>query len=94
MAVSQDDELREWLARELHDTVANQLQTLLVDMELVRRQRHRETELREWQGVVRDVLLGLRQMLFELRGVSGGEVDAIRATIEGKLARAASRDLV
>lgn len=84
-----EDPLRDWLARELHDGVANELQTLLIEMELLRRGGLAADELQEWQATVREVLLGLRRLLLELRGRSSGEVDAIRAGIEGKLVRGA-----
>ena len=63
----QDERLeREWLARELHDTVAAHLTEMLVEMELLRRTGG-PPELGDWQGVIRSVIVDIRCVLQSLR---------------------------
>ena len=60
-------ELREHLARELHDSVAGQLQAMLVEMELLRRSGDAPGEIETFQSSTRQALGSLREMLYQLR---------------------------
>lgn len=60
-------ELREHLARELHDSVAGQLQAMLVEMELLRRSGEAPGEIETFQSTTRQALGSLREMLYQLR---------------------------
>lgn len=59
--------VREHLARELHDSVAGQLQTMLVEIELMRRRENVPAEIDEFCSTVRRALVDLRQILRDLR---------------------------
>ena len=71
---AEEDGVRLWLARELHDDVLQKLTTMLIDMEATRRELP-ETGLahtvREFQTSVRSVIGGLRRLLGDLREQSG-----------------------
>jgi two-component system, NarL family, sensor histidine kinase UhpB len=76
------------LARELHDSVAQTLTTMLVELENFKvEQTGRQSVLRqlgELQESTRDVLTNLRHILYNLRGETGveeGFVEAIRALL-------------
>lgn len=60
-------QLREYLARELHDSVAGQLQAMLVEMELLRRSGDAPGEIETFQSTTRQALGSLREMLYRLR---------------------------
>jgi signal transduction histidine kinase len=60
-------DVREDLARELHDSVAGQLQTMLVEMELMRRRGAAPSEIETFQATTRQALGSLREMLYQLR---------------------------
>lgn len=82
------DQIRQMLARELHDRVAQTLTTMLIELENFKlEQTGRQSALRqlnELQGSTRDVLSNLREVLYELRGESGVEesfVDMIRGLL-------------
>ncbi|MDR0358152.1 MAG: histidine kinase dimerization/phosphoacceptor domain-containing protein [bacterium] len=60
-------QLREHLARELHDAVAGQLQAMLVEMELLRRSGDAPGEIETFQSTTRQALGSLREMLYQLR---------------------------
>lgn len=87
-AATTPDQIRQMLARELHDRVAQTLTTMLIELENFKlEQTGRQSALRqlnELQGSTRDVLSNLREVLYELRGESGVEesfVDMIRGLL-------------
>jgi signal transduction histidine kinase len=90
----QDDQLRadlrEHLARELHDAVAGQLQTLLVEMELLRRRGDAPGEIEAFQVSTRQALRSLRETLYHLRQQSP-DTEVIQAHIERKLSAGLTR---
>jgi signal transduction histidine kinase len=69
--IESGDTVRVHLARELHDTVVQTLQLMLVEMEQFKLQKFDpeqvRTELNEYQAHTRSVLTELRSMLYELR---------------------------
>jgi signal transduction histidine kinase len=82
------DEIRRALARELHDSVAQTLTAMLIELENFKlEQTGRRSALRqldELEGSTRDVLTNLRHILYDLRGESGveeGFADMIRALL-------------
>jgi signal transduction histidine kinase len=66
------ERIRQQLARELHDQVAQTLTTMLVELEEFKdQQAGRQSVLREvdvLQGSTREVLQNIRQLLYDLRG--------------------------
>ena len=60
-------ELRAYLARELHDTVAGDLQAMLVELELLSRRNGVPSEVEDFVSAVRSSLAELRQVVRELR---------------------------
>lgn len=81
-------EIRQMLARELHDRVAQTLTTMLIDLENFKiEQTGRQGVIRqlgELQESTRDVLTNLRHVLYDLRdetGIEEGFVDAVRALL-------------
>lgn len=80
--------VRRHLARELHDSVVQTLQLMLVEMERFKAQKFDQTavvsEVSEYQAHTRDVLNELRHMLYELRDESMIEIgftDRLRGLI-------------
>jgi two-component system sensor histidine kinase UhpB len=75
-------ELRTALARELHDRVAQTLTSILMDLEVFKREQAGQatvlTKVDEVQGSMRDVLSSLRDLLHDLRGESVGVAGDIR----------------
>jgi signal transduction histidine kinase len=80
-------DLREHLARELHDSVAGQLQAMLVAMELLRRRGVAPEEIQDFQVTTRQALGRLRETLYHLREQSPDE-ERIQAHIDRKVAGA------
>ena len=80
-------ELREYLARELHDTVAGDLQAMLVELELLRRRNGVPSEIEDFRSAVRSSLAGLRQVVRELRLLPTDDF-LVQAAIDRKLAKA------
>jgi two-component system sensor histidine kinase UhpB len=83
-------EIRRWLARELHDSVASRLTAMLIQMEQLKRSREEQpelsTELAVFQESTREVLTDLRRMLHELRGEPPnvlGFVDNLSTMLQG-----------
>jgi signal transduction histidine kinase len=83
-------EIRRWLARELHDSVASRLTAMLIQMEQLKRSRESlpelSTELAVFQESTREVLTDLRRMLHELRGEPAnvlGFVENLRTMLQG-----------
>ena len=81
-------QIRRMLARELHDTVAQTLTTMLVELENFKlEQTGRQSALRqlnELQGSTRSVLTNLREVLYDLRGETGmeeGFVEMVRTLL-------------
>lgn len=60
-------EISEHLARELHDAVAGQLQAMLVEMELLRRQGEAPAEIHTFQASTRQALRRLRELVNQPR---------------------------
>jgi signal transduction histidine kinase len=83
------------LARELHDGVAGELSTMLLDLERFRLdQRGRESVLAEiayMQDRVRFVLSNVRKMLYDERGLPGIEPDLVGSLARGFVSRFAQR---
>lgn len=87
-------ELREHLARELHDSVAGQLQAMLVEMELLRRTGDAPGEIETFQSTTRQALGSLREMLYQLRDRPAppeGIGDQIERRVSAALAKPAKR---
>lgn len=80
-------DLREHLARELHDSVAGQLQAMLVEMELLKRRGDVPGEIEEFQVTTRRALGRLRETLYHLREQSP-DSELIQAQIERKVSGA------
>lgn len=83
-----EKDLRQLLARELHDRVAQTLTSMLIDLENFKvEQAGRESVLRQMgtlQDSTREVLNNLRELLYELRGGPGveeGFVEALRVLV-------------
>ena len=66
------EDVRRWLARELHDGVAGTLAALLIDMEHLKRRDGEPVsfriELESFQESTRQVLSDLRRLVYDLRG--------------------------
>lgn len=84
------DLMREHLARELHDGVAGQLQTMLVEMELMRRREGAPSEIDEFRHTVRCALVDLRQILRDLRDLPADPA-LVQSRIDDKVASALAR---
>jgi two-component system, NarL family, sensor histidine kinase UhpB len=72
---SADAELRSALARELHDRVAQTLTTIVMDLEVFKRDQAGQEVLSKVdavQGSMREVLSSLRELLHDLRAESTG----------------------
>lgn len=82
--------VRQHLARELHDGVAGQLQTMLVEIELMRRRNDAPSEIDELRTTVRRALVDLRQILRDLRDLPADPAH-VQARIDGKVASALAR---
>ena len=80
-------DLREHLARELHDGVAGQLQAMLVEMELLKRRGDVPGEIEEFQVATRQALGRLRETLYHLRQ-QPPDSEMIQAQIERKVSGA------
>ena len=83
-------EVREYLARELHDSVAGQLQAMLVEMELLRRTGDAPGEIETFQSTTRQALGSLREMLYQLRDRPAAP-EAVRDQIEQRISAAHGR---
>ena len=82
--------VREHLARELHDGVAGQLQTMLVEIELMRRRNDAPSEIDEFRTTVRRALVDLRQILRDLRDLPADRA-LVQSRIDHKVASALAR---
>lgn len=73
------DDFQRALARELHDHVAQTLSTMLSQLEKFKMGQSGNQiglrEIAELQESTRDVLVKLRQVLYSLRSLPGGEED-------------------
>lgn len=83
-------ELREHLARELHDSIAGELQAMLIDMELLRRRQPVPAEIEAFQTTIRRALAGLRGVLRELRDLPPDPA-LVETAIDRKMAGAKER---
>ncbi|GAC1471995.1 MAG: hypothetical protein PVSMB3_04350 [Candidatus Dormibacteraceae bacterium] len=84
-----DADLRQLIARELHDRVAQTLTSMLIDLENFKAEQvGRKSVLRQMddlQGSTRQVLNSLRQLLYELRGTPPVEesfLEAVRVLVD------------
>jgi signal transduction histidine kinase len=89
-------EVRQWVARELHDTVTSQLTTMLVEMEQLKRQDGKgiREELERYQDAMREVLGDFRRVLNLLRGEPldvAGFVDSVGLMLDQFQARTGIR---
>lgn len=89
VASASSDEIRRLLARELHDSVAQTLTTMLIELENFKvEQTGRQSVLRqlgEIQESTRDVLTNLRHVLYDLRGETGieeGFAETVRVLLD------------
>lgn len=91
----EEDELRRFVSRELHDRVAQTLTCMLVELEDFRRgQLGRRTVLDQIdanQASIREVLASLRELLHELRGESRLVTEAFTDVVAKSLAEFAAR---
>ena len=85
-------ELREYLARELHDTVASDLQAMLVELELLSRRSGVPSEIEGFRSAVRSSLAELRQVVRELRLLPADHL-LVQAAIDRKVARALNQEM-
>jgi signal transduction histidine kinase len=87
--LSPADEARTELARELHDRVAQNLTSMLLELELFKRdEADREVVARrlgDLQDYTREVLTNVRELLYELRGAPGVEHHFARGIRKGLL---------
>jgi signal transduction histidine kinase len=84
--------LREHFARELHDALAGQLRTMLVQKELLRRHGEAPREIETFQAATRQALGSLREALYQLRErpeLPGGDPRADRPQGGGRAGNAA-----
>lgn len=81
-------ELREHLARELHDAVASELQAMLIEMEVLHRRGGVPPEIQDFQATVRRALSDLRCIVRELRDLPPDPV-LVEIAIDRKVAVAA-----
>lgn len=88
VGIDGDVDIREWFARELHDAVSSQLTTMLVEMELLRRQAGTPSEVETFQREIRKVLMTLRRLLHELRRQAPPDTATAAAALERKVAGA------
>ena len=83
------------IARELHDGVAGELSTMLLDLEKFRvSQTGRQSvlaEIAQMQDHVRFVLSNVRRMLYDQRGLPGVEPDFVGSLSRGFVRRFAER---
>lgn len=83
------EQVRFRVARELHDTVAQDLAGLIVGLENFRREQHgrrsAEHAIEMLQDNIRVVLSNVRQLLYDLRGVPGIEKDFVGSVRDGLL---------
>src|SRR5215211_5689053 len=82
--------VREYLARELHDSVAGQLQAMMVEMELLRRTGDAPGEIETFQSTTRQALGSLRERLYQLRDRPAAP-EAVRDQIEQRVSAAVSK---
>lgn len=82
--------VREHLARELHDGVAGELQTMLVEIELMRRRENVPAEIDEFSSTVRRALVDLRQILRDLRDLPADPA-LVQSRIDHKVHAALAR---
>jgi signal transduction histidine kinase len=89
-AATIEEEVRRFVARELHDRVAQTLTGMLVDVENFKAEEvgwaDVVQELDKMQSSTRQVLQNLRQLLHDLRGeatIERGFVDAVNALAQG-----------
>jgi signal transduction histidine kinase len=82
-------ELAQGLARELHDSVAQTLTTMLITMEHFKLDQHGRQgvieQVNALQQDTRDVLGNIRELLHELRGESGETLDFVDSLRQGPI---------
>lgn len=89
MGMSIAEDTHGWLARELHDGVVQSLTTMLVDMEIFKREQGKRgpaaQRIEMYQGATRSVISNLREVLADLRAEPRGErgyVDWVRDALD------------
>jgi signal transduction histidine kinase len=85
------EEMRNVLARELHDSVAQTLSTMLLDLETFRAEQHGRAgvlqQVDQLEVSTRRALADLRELLVELRAQRLGEEDLVKLVKHGLLER-------
>lgn len=91
-------ETRRLLARELHDSVAQTLSSMLLDLDSFRAEQHGRAgvlrQLDQLEQSTRQALTDLRGLLVELRADRLGEEDLVRLVKHGMLERQGRRRLI
>ena len=87
--------MRTLLARELHDSVAQTLSTMLLDLDMFRAEQHGRAgvlmQFDQLEQSTRQALSDLREMLVELRGRPLGDEDLVKLVKHGILERRGNR---
>lgn len=83
-------DLRDHLARELHDSVAGELQELLVELELLRRRGGVPDEIEDFGRSVREALARLRHVVRTLRDLPA-DPGLVQAGIDRKVTASLER---
>jgi two-component system sensor histidine kinase UhpB len=89
------EEVRTLLARELHDSVAQTLSTMLLDLDTFRTEQHGRAgvlmQVDQLERSTRQALSDLREMLVELRTRPSGDEDLVKLVRHGMLERRGGR---
>lgn len=89
------EEVRTLLARELHDSVAQTLSTMLLDLDTFRAEQHGRAgvlvQVDQLERSTRQALSDLREMLVELRARPSGNEDLVKLVRHGILERRGGR---
>ena len=79
-----DSDLRDHLARELHDSVASELQEMLVELELLKRRDGVPDEIEDFRTAIREALARLRNVVRTLRDLPT-DPELVQAGIDRKV---------
>jgi two-component system sensor histidine kinase UhpB len=89
------EEVKALLARELHDSVAQTLSTMLLDLDAFRAEQHGRAgvllQVDQLEQSTRKALSDLREMLVELRARPSGDEDLVKLVRHGMLERREGR---
>jgi two-component system sensor histidine kinase UhpB len=88
--LTQSEDLKQWVARELHDRVAPVLTTMVVQIENFKSDHATSADavmhqLASLQDSTREAMAGLRRLLQDLRGVPAAEEDFVEAVRQGAI---------